>query len=581
MMIGSEASALGGGTCSGSRRRGFLWEPPLIPSLPYEDQDSSKSHRARSRRSLHVDLIQRANHSLLCFRDLFRGALCFDLIWGRAWVGDAKTSLRASQQESDVAKYAMKVHQENPPPSSRERGESAFERLIGSAPRAPYAAAVCVSCTSPAHLKKGDLCDPEVALVSLPPPETRGVEIVNVFHRAKAIVEDYKNTMLRPDGLERVRASTSRPYTHPLLRASRNLLRLVCRLYLAGMIMFVPEVAGEVAMFTVIKKMEEMKGANGRIQQKVTEQRLIFDERLENERWSLPPGAALSGATVLGYLEADLEGGLRFRGYSGDFCVPGITTRDLRRALLKNHGVRLDPSVDGKPGVAVAALLMGFSWSVSLAQITLGDILGYSVPGLGPDRSLIHGRPVPFLWARNQLSRFVYIDDFGNLGMDVFDEASGKFIADEVPRAGEKLKTIVELKSFKVHKEQKGDVLDVFGIRVGGHPPTAVPSPGRFWLLFEATVFLVGLETVEAEWLEVFLGHWTWFSLLCRCALSVWDQTHLFVRLFRGAGPRPMWESVRREFSCIPGISLFLRNSMTLPWAREAYMVDASNWGVG
>ena len=50
---------------------------------------------------------------------------------------------------------------------------------------------------------------------------------------------------------------------------------------------------------------------------------------------------------------------------------------------------------------------------------------------------------------------------------------------------------------------------------------------------------------LEAEALEVLLGHWTWFSLLTRCALAIWDQAYKFIRVGRGRGPQPLWESVR------------------------------------
>ena len=47
--------------------------------------------------------------------------------------------------------------------------------------------------------------------------------------------------------------------------------------------------------------------------------------------------------------------------------------------------------------LAVRALVMGFSWAVYLAQITLEDSLLAGVPWVTTANQLAHGRPVPAL----------------------------------------------------------------------------------------------------------------------------------------------------------------------------------------
>ena len=81
------------------------------------------------------------------------------------------------------------------------------------------------------------------------------------------------------------------------------------------------------------------------------------------------------------------------------------------------------------PFVAVAALVMGFSWSVALARIALEDMLCSEIPGL------VHGQPVPFLLPDHPLCRFCYIDDFGVFGLDVYDPVTRKFHSFNVPTA--------------------------------------------------------------------------------------------------------------------------------------------------
>ena len=71
---------------------------------------------------------------------------------------------------------------------------------------------------------------------------------------------------------------------------------------MGGMLRLVPRARGHVACFTVVKKVEDL--ADGT--QKVTELRLVLDERLENLRWRDPPWVPMSSPSVFGYLEVAL-----------------------------------------------------------------------------------------------------------------------------------------------------------------------------------------------------------------------------------------------------------------------------------
>ena len=123
------------------------------------------------------------------------------------------------------------------------------------------------------------MCPARVEEVSLPPPGTVGIPIIEVSARARSLIEDFENTMLHEDGLERMKESQVVPYMDPHLRDKRQLLLLAVRSYRAGMLTTTTEAKGFVSMFTVVKKWEGEK----------LNSRLIFDERLENLRWRTLP----------------------------------------------------------------------------------------------------------------------------------------------------------------------------------------------------------------------------------------------------------------------------------------------------
>ena len=76
------------------------------------------------------------------------------------------------------------------------------------------------------------------------------------------------------------------PYSDPALSTGDGPLRLGVRMWMSGMLRETHEVCDEMALFTVVKKVENEGG-----EQRVTSQRLVFDERAENEGWLPPPSS--------------------------------------------------------------------------------------------------------------------------------------------------------------------------------------------------------------------------------------------------------------------------------------------------
>ena len=90
-------------------------------------------------------------------------------------------------------------------------------------------------------------------------------------------------------------------------------------------------------MFTVVKKVETDPESG---EERVTELRLVLDERLENLRWEDPPWVGMSSPTIFGYLEVVPELGHRFRSARGD--IPNFYyTVDAGEALSDFFGIPL------------------------------------------------------------------------------------------------------------------------------------------------------------------------------------------------------------------------------------------------
>ena len=75
------------------------------------------------------------------------------------------------------------------------------------------------------------------------------------------------------------------------------------------------------------------------------------------------------------------------------FCLSSVTPKEVAEELRRlGAPVEFDES---KEFLAVRALVMGFSWAVYLAQITLEDSLASGVSWVSAANQLAQGRPVP------------------------------------------------------------------------------------------------------------------------------------------------------------------------------------------
>ena len=144
------------------------------------------------------------------------------------------------------------------------------------------------------------------------------------------------------------------------------------------------------------------------------------------------------------------------------------------------------------------------------------------------------------------------------------------------------LRRSVEEAGLLVHKAEIGETVTSLGMTLHSDPPGMAPVEEKFWVLYEATLYLAGPETreIDSRIIETTIANWTWFFLLLRPGFSILDRSYEFCRIHReGAQPVLLWEVVKDELGACAGIGLLVEVDFSLPWCLWAYMCDSSPFG--
>ena len=82
---------------------------------------------------------------------------------------------------------------------------------------------------------------------------------------------------------------------------------------------------------------------------------------------------------------------------------------------------------------------------------------------------------------------------------------------------------------------------------------------------------------VSAQLLSQLVGGWTWFVLIQRPMLSIFDEVYIFCRenWYRRHIQIPISAGVKTELQVLLGMLPFLEVSLSLPWHTRVYEVDA------
>lgn len=106
------------------------------------------------------------------------------------------------------------------------------------------------------------------------------------------------------------------------------------------------------------------------------------------------------------------------------------------------------------------------------------------------------------------------------------------------------------------------------------------PTHRRLWRVRLAVREVCKRGRASGQQLERLIGHITFISLCRRESLSCLGEVYTFIQRHYGTVV-PLWKSVRSELLKWDGLAPLIYSQLTLPWSRQVYAVDASEWGLG
>ena len=563
----------------------------LLPVPVKPRSDSRRTLQAWSRRCQAVLL---ANDAILGLQQLNAGRLD-DRLLQRT---QADPELRGDAIGMAAAERLALICEHRLPPVDRPQADAALQRLLGERAGRPafprqhadsfkQATERLLSRQRKEDLpRRGDQFPAHWAAVALPPPGTVPVNILDVSPRCAAYLHDIVGKMIHPDRSQAMSDSGVVPYMDPHFREPSNLLALAKRMAAGGMLRAVPQALGVMPIFTVAKKASMTKDSVD------VSLRLIFDLRLENEGWRNAPWCGLGGVSSLSYLDVseELQDGFELLFAVGDipdyfymleipeelsqyFTLEGLCAQDLRSAL--DPGVELPGEGDF---IACRVLPMGYKWSVFIAQTVLEDVFeagGEDVPGLNIERRVMEGAALPQITRDDPVVHYNYIDDYGIIGIG----RAGDHGADHpVQRARCAARELLRGCGFGVHKEACSTRERMIGGDFDG--TEVLPNQDKVWLLIDGTKALCKKRRGRASLIESILGSFTWFFLLSRTALSVFNEIYPWCQRHREC-TREMNipDEILRELACAAAIAPLVHADLAAKWYPETYMYDASMHG--
>lgn len=300
--------------------------------------------------------------------------------------------------------------------------------------------------------------------------------------------------------------------------------------------------------------------------------RLIVDARPVNQWFPEAPKVVLP-------LPSDLTSAWS----SQPFYVAGLDIRDFYHRLRLPPDLRpffaLPPVMATEVGLTgggrvypcCTTLPMGWSHSVYLAQqVHLHLLRKCGVLGLSSRIGADAGKAMVDM---ANGAHTVYIDDLGLMGSDK-DHLDKVLSLAENMYGGSGLPTKA---SKTVRPTSRATVL---GLEVDGARRTVGVAVDKCNLAIHATRHLLQVGSCSGIILSRLVGHWTWFALIRRPSLSVFNSVYHFITRY-GKRVHRLWPSVRKELNVIVGLAPLLFTSLQGDWFDSIVAFDASNKGAG
>jgi hypothetical protein len=217
--------------------------------------------------------------------------------------------------------------------------------------------------------------------------------------------------------------------------------------------------------------------------------------------------ASLGALSALDLSDSTVGAGVHLHAYSGDvpdyfyslflpedmlgmFWLAELDGAEFKLFVLDAVAAGHPPEMfSGTDCLAFAVPPMGFAWAPVLAQLCLEEVVE-GVEGLNCQNRVVHRRVAPIVGGDKEgrpPPHWQYIDDWGVLaaGMSVPEAL------EHAQAAGGAVKSALEARGLKSHKEQVGARVEVLGAVFELDKRKLLPKPKPFVELYEATRWLV------------------------------------------------------------------------------------------
>ena len=358
-------------------------------------------------------------------------------------------------------------------------------------------------------------------------------------------------------------------YVDPVLKHDKKAYgKFLGELYRRNMVQFRPANGeeGVLGIFFVRKKSGQL--------------RLIFDTRVMNRDFVVPPKTDLPSADAFTRIEVPNDE--QFYIGSGDlanafytlavppelaqrFTLPRIKVDFLESDVLASSG--LQPGSQALPYLTI--LPMGWSWALHFCQKVLmhaiesSGIVGRQIIGDKRTGVQLHGG--------SDIAVAGYVDNFGVIGTCPCAVNQG------LAKISEHLRCL----GLTVHEEEEAQHVGSFiGLHFDGRSGFVSIAPKRLRNIKCAIDELLSNQFCSGHTLQLLVGHCTWAMMTRREGLSILNSCYAFIHHFGQKSGR-LWPSVRQELDWVRSLLPLFRMRINCGWGEDVTASDSSTFGIG
>lgn len=251
---------------------------------------------------------------------------------------------------------------------------------------------------------------------------------------------------------------------------------------------------------------------------------------------------------------------------SAFFGLPGLPAKCFGVKAIASGEVSSDTIVYP----CLAALPMGFSWSVFFAQdASYTQLLA---AGLKRENALSDRGPSAVLAPQDDAHFYLYIDNAGIIGLE------REIVSTSLDDSCKQLDSV----GLVTHEVSLTcDFADMLGWRLDCRRKRTRISPKRYHRLYKTIGWILSLPYVPGWMVEALVGHMTFVALCRRPVLSLFHSVYRFVEAYYGVAV-PLWLSCRQELTAFRGLMPLIVSEWGAQRSELVSSSDAgpSGWGI-